>query len=144
MSQAIECFPDPRLVPTEPDIACLRMAVKPASWPLPCKCINKNRPEQLTITVVITVQGGTPPITLTLVLVINGRPVTTVQRTLTTERTVRIPFQGVAQHLVEGVNTIEIQVTARDAVGQTATGTGRAEIAVAKPLPLSVQVGVEA
>jgi hypothetical protein len=144
MSQAIECFPDPRLVATDPDIECLRLAVKPASWPLPCKCINKNRPEQLTITVTITVQGGVPPITLTIVLVINGTPITTVQQTLTTERTARIPFQGIAQHLVEGVNTIEIQVTARDAMGQTATGAGRTTIAVARPLPLSVQIGVEA
>jgi hypothetical protein len=131
------CFPDPRLVAGRPDIICIEPAVKPLSWPLPCKCINRDIPEQLTLTLSVTVVGGMPPITLDASLAVNGRPVMTLQRQLTAERSVTIPFQGVAQHLVEGANTIEMWVTARDAVGRVASGTGRTTVTVTRPMQVT-------
>ena len=142
--QVVECFPDPRLVAAEPDIVCIQTAVKPATWPLPCKCINKNRPEQLTLAVVVNVSGGTPPVTVRVELLVNGNPITSVEQVVaTTPGAARFPFQGLGQYLVSGVNIIEIRVTARDALGQTASGSKSLEIAVMQPAPLRVEIGVE-
>jgi hypothetical protein len=141
--QVVTCFPDPRLDAARPDIVCIMAETKPATWPLPCKCINRGIPEHLTLTVNISFTGGIPPVTVQVTLVVNGREVTTVSRQSSGEP-VRLPFQGIASSLQEGGNTIEVRVTARDAIGRTVSGSGVTRLSMSAPPPLQVQVGVEA
>jgi hypothetical protein len=141
-TQPFNCFPDPRLDPTRPDIICIMAETKPAVWPLPCKCINKGIPEHLTLTAVISFTGGVPPFTAQVTLVVNGAEVTTVSRQSSGEP-VRIPFQGIASRLQAGGNTIEARVTVRDALGRTVSGSSATRLYMSTPPPLQVQVGVE-
>jgi hypothetical protein len=141
--QVATCFPDPRLDATRPDIVCIMAGTKPAVWPLPCKCINRGIPEHLTLAVNISFTGGMPPITVQVTLVVNGVEVTTVSRQSSGEP-VRLPFQGIAPHLQEGGNTIEVRVVASDAIGRTVSGSGVTRLSMSTSPPLQVQVGVEA
>ena len=141
--QVVTCFPDPRLVATRTDIVCIMAEPKPATWPLPCKCINRGVPEHLALTVNISFTGGIPPVTVQATLVVNGVEVTTVSRQSSGEP-VRFPFQGIASRLQDGGNTIEVRVTARDAIGRTVSGSGVTRLSMSAPPPLQVQVGVEA
>ena len=141
--QVATCFPDPRLDATRPDIVCIMAETKPATWPLPCKCINRDIPEHLTLAVNISFTGGVPPVTVQITLAVNGREVTTVSQQSSGEP-IRLPFQGIASHLQEGGNTIEVRVVARDAIGRTVSGSGVTGVSMSAPPPLQVQVGVEA